>query len=160
MFSTLEKTIILKSSTLFSTITAESLARVAQVADEVDCPSGTIVFRDGDPGDAVYIVAAGSVTMSVSNLELGVLRRGEPFGVLGALKNEGHRGEVRAAEDSVLLKVEREDLFMLMQGDTEIMKGIIGLLADRVVKLGELFLGWQPAASGACPRDEIAQERK
>ena len=44
MYSTLEKTIILKSSTMFSTIAAETLSRVAQMAgnDSVDYGSEAV----------------------------------------------------------------------------------------------------------------------
>ena len=39
-----------------------------------------------------------------------------------------------AAEDSVLLRLERDDIFDLMRSNTEIMQGIIGLLARRVLQ--------------------------
>jgi hypothetical protein len=139
MYSTLEKTIILKSSTLFSAIAAEMLSRVAQMAEEVSAAAGARIYREGDPGSAVFVVAAGAVRVSAGGMELGVLRRGESFGEVAVLNRDAYRADATAAEDSVLLRLERDDIFDLMRSSSEIMQGIIGLLARRVVQVGDLL---------------------
>ena len=140
MYSTLEKTIILKTASLFSEITAQTLSRVAQYSEEESYPAGTVVYREGDPGSAIYIVASGSVSLAVRGIELGVLRRGDPFGEVAVLNRDVYRGQATAMEDTVLLRIDQEDLFDLMQADAEIMKGIVGLLARRVVQVGSSLL--------------------
>jgi CRP-like cAMP-binding protein len=139
MYSTLEKTIILKSTTLFSLIAAETLSRVAQMAEEVSFSAGAAVYREGAPGAALYIVASGAVSVTAGSLDLGVLRRGESFGEIAVLNRDVYRAEVIAAEDTVLLRIEQEDMFELMQSNTEIMQGIISLLARRVVQVGDVL---------------------
>jgi CRP-like cAMP-binding protein len=139
MYSTLEKTIILKSASLFSAIAAETLSRVAQLAEEVSFTAGSMVYREGDPGTALYVVASGAVTITVGSTELTVLRRGEPFGEVAVLNRDVYRASVKAAEDTVLLRIEQDDLFDLMQANAEIMRGIIGLLARRVAQVGDLL---------------------
>jgi hypothetical protein len=139
MYSTLEKTIILKSASLFSAIAAETLSRVAQLAEEVSFTAGSMVYREGDPGTALYVVASGAVTITVGSTELTVLRRGEPFGEVAVLNRDVYRASVKAAEDTVLLRIEQDDLFELMQANAEIMRGIIGLLARRVAQVGDLL---------------------
>jgi hypothetical protein len=139
MYSTLEKTIILKSASLFSAIAAETLSRVAQLAEEVSFTAGSTVYREGDPGTALYVVASGAVTITLGAMELAVLRRGEPFGEVAVLNRDVYRAGVRAAEDTVLLRIEQDDLFELMQANGEIMRGIIGLLARRVAQVGDLL---------------------
>jgi hypothetical protein len=147
MYSTLEKTIILKSASLFSAIAAETLSRVAQLAEEVSLSAGSTLYREGDPGVALYVVASGAVAVSMGGSELAVLRRGDPFGEVAVLNRDVYRAAVKAAEDTVLLRIEQDDLFELMQANSEIMRGIIGLLARRVVQVGDLLR--EPNRSGA-----------
>jgi len=139
MYSTLEKTIILKSASLFSTIAAETLSRVAQMAEEVSFTSGSSVYREGEPGVALYVVALGAVRVTMGTTELAVLRRGDSVGEVAVLNRDVYRAEVAAIEDSVLLRIEQDDMFDLMQSNTEIMQGVIGLLARRVVQVGDLL---------------------
>ena len=74
--------------------------------------------------------------MTAGGMELGVLRRGECFGEVAVLNREAYRASATAAEDSVLLRVDRDDMFELMRSNAEIMQAIIGLLARRVVQVG------------------------
>ncbi|NOZ03157.1 MAG: hypothetical protein GXO92_00915, partial [FCB group bacterium] len=61
MYSTLEKTILLKSVQLFQSIPGEDLSRVAQIAEEVHLSSGTPIFKEGDHGDSMFIIIDGTV---------------------------------------------------------------------------------------------------
>jgi CRP-like cAMP-binding protein len=70
---------------------------------------------------------------------VAVLRRGDPFGEVAVLNRDTYRAAVAAIEDSVLLRIDQEDLFDLMQSNTELLQGIIGLLARRVVQVGDLL---------------------
>jgi hypothetical protein len=139
MYSTLEKTIILKSANLFSSIAAETLSRVAQMAEEVAFNANDSIYREGDAGTALFVVASGAVKARVGSTDLAILRRGEPFGEIAVLKRDFYRADVSAIEDTVLLKIAGEDMFDLMQSNSEIMQGVIGLLADRVVQVGGLL---------------------
>jgi CRP-like cAMP-binding protein len=147
MYSTLEKTIILKSAVLFSAIAAETLSRVAQMAEEVSFGAGSPVYREGEPGSALYVVASGAVRIMAGARELAVLRRGDPFGEIAVLNRDVYRASVTAIEDSVLLRIDQEDMFELMQSNTEILQGIIGLLVGRVLQVGDLLR--RPDSTGA-----------
>jgi AAA family ATP:ADP antiporter len=139
MYSTLEKTIILKSATLFSLIAAETLSRVAQLAEEVSVPADSAVYHEGDPGRALYVVASGAIKARAGTTELGILRRGDSIGEIAVLNRDVYRADVTAIEDTVLLRIEQEDMFDLMQSNTEIMQGVISLLSRRVVHVGDLL---------------------
>jgi len=139
MYSTLEQTIILKSASLFSALAAETLSRVARLSEEVSFRSGASIYREGDPGLALYVVASGAVRVTSRGADLGVLRRGDPFGEIAVLNRDAYRASATAVEDTVLLSIEQEDLFLLMQSDADIMRGIVGLLARRVVQVGDLL---------------------
>lgn len=52
---------ILRRYPYFAGVREESLKRLAMIADERSVPAGTVMFRDGDPADYLYIVVGGEV---------------------------------------------------------------------------------------------------
>ncbi|MFW5921247.1 MAG: cyclic nucleotide-binding domain-containing protein [Polyangiales bacterium] len=57
---------------LFAALDDDQRGHVAAIADEQQLPAGTVVFREGDPSEDVYVVAEGRVSLSMR-----VERRGE-----------------------------------------------------------------------------------
>lgn len=139
MYSTLEKTNILKSVVLFSATSAETLTRVARMAEEVSYPAGSLVYHEGEPGKALYVVASGTLRATSGSAELAVLRRGDPFGEIAVLNRNCYRASVTAVDNSVVLRIEQADMFDLIQDSSDIMQGVISLLARRVVQVGGQF---------------------
>ena len=85
MYSTLEKTIFLKSVDLFGRIPAGTLSRIAQVTQEKRWPAGAPIFRDGDRGNSMFIVVDGAVEIHKGGRELAILKRGGCFGEMSLL---------------------------------------------------------------------------
>ena len=52
---------------LFAGIDRVTLAKLAAHLESLSVPSGTELFRQGDPADAVYLVARGSLGAFVSS---------------------------------------------------------------------------------------------
>jgi CRP/FNR family transcriptional regulator, cyclic AMP receptor protein len=54
---------ILRRYPYFAGVREESLKRLAMIADEQSVPANTVMFRDGDPADYLYVVTAGEVNI-------------------------------------------------------------------------------------------------
>jgi CRP-like cAMP-binding protein len=54
---------ILRRYPYFAGVREESLKRLAMIADEKSVPANTVMFRDGDPADYLYIIVAGEVNI-------------------------------------------------------------------------------------------------
>ena len=66
---------------LFATLPGETLTRLADVMHREDVGAGTVLVREGEPGDRFYVLLAGVAGVSQSALgERRVLRAGEFFG--------------------------------------------------------------------------------
>src|SRR5262247_3606496 len=71
---------------LFMGLERVTLAKLAAHLEPLFYPSRSIIFRQGEPGDAFYLVASGSVGVYVAahshaaETRLKVLHVGEPFG--------------------------------------------------------------------------------
>jgi CRP-like cAMP-binding protein len=96
---------------------------------------GEVVFRAGDPGDALYIVARGKVDIladaapgeTSAGQTLASLGEGQAFGEMALLTGGPRTATVRSAGESELLAIGREDFERLIAEDR--------LLAEAVEKL-------------------------
>ncbi|MFI5347990.1 MAG: cyclic nucleotide-binding domain-containing protein [Elusimicrobiota bacterium] len=76
---------------------------------------GEVVCRQGDPGDALYILKSGRLTISVkkgwfgSSKPVGAISAGEVFGELALLSSQPRTATIVAAEAS--------QVYLLMQAD-------------------------------------------
>ena len=140
MYSTLEKTIILKSVDLFKTIPAENLSRISQITEEVQFEANTQIFAEGDYGDSLFIVVNGNVKIHKGDLELVTLGKGNCLGEMALLDDEPRSADATVTEDSILFKIEQEGFYEVMGSQSDIMEGIIKLLTGRLRDANEKLM--------------------
>jgi uncharacterized protein (TIGR02266 family) len=84
------------------------------IASEETYTDGQLIFKEGSPGDWVYIVLSGQVeitkTMEGREVVIEVLKEGEVFGELGFLGGIRRTAAARALGDTVLGVIERSFL--------------------------------------------------
>ena len=77
-------------------------------------PRGTVLFRQGEPADAAYVVKTGALCLyrenAGSRVPLATVRRGEMFGELCVLDGSPRRASAVVLEDSVLMVVPGADM--------------------------------------------------
>ena len=92
--------------------------------DEYRLPKGAVIFRQGDPGNEMYVIAAGRVRLTIGTggheKEINVLGPGEFFGELSLLSNAPRSATATAVDDTVLLCIGRDVFSMLVQDDLDI----------------------------------------
>jgi len=134
MYSTLEKALILKSIDLFESIPSEELIRVAQIADEEQFETDTPLFKEGDFGDSLYIVANGKVRVHKGERIIVELEKGACVGEMALLDQEPRSADVTVNADTTLLKITQDGFYELMSSNMEIMQGIVKLITNRLRK--------------------------
>jgi CRP/FNR family cyclic AMP-dependent transcriptional regulator len=132
MRSTKEKLLILKSVDMFSETPDEILEEVSSICAEIDVPAGTAIFEKGTRGDCLYIIANGKVRVHDNELTLNYLGKRDFFGEMSALDPEVRSASVTAVEDTCLLRLDQKPLYELMAGRTEVVRGIIHVLCQRL----------------------------
>ena len=132
MYSTLEKALILKSIDLFETIPSEELIRVAQIADEEQFETDSLLFEEGDYGDSMYIVANGKVRVHKGERTIVELEKGACVGEMALLDQEPRSADVTVNADTTLLKITQDGFYELMGSNMEIMHGIVKLITNRL----------------------------
>ena len=134
MYSTLEKALILKSIDLFESIPSEELIRVAQIAEEEQFETESPLFKEGDFGDSMYIVANGKVRVHKGERTIVELEKGACVGEMALLDQEPRSADVTVNADTIMLKITQDGFYELMSSNMEIMHGIVKLITNRLRK--------------------------
>lgn len=132
MLTTIEKVIILKDVDLFAETPDELLAEVGELLAEVEIAAGQPVFTKGEAGDCLYIVVSGRVRVHDSALTINMLGESEVFGEMALLDPETRMASVTAETDSLLLRLDQESFYELMDTRSEVARGIIRVLSSRL----------------------------
>ena len=125
-------------------------------AEERRYPAEAVIFREGDPGDALYAVAQGRVRISrqVAGGEeaFAILPPGEIFGEMAILDREaaGRSADARAHGETVLLTLSRARFEKLERSDPEGCAELSALLcrlaARRCAETADRLARWRMMA--------------
>jgi CRP/FNR family cyclic AMP-dependent transcriptional regulator len=132
VISTVEKVLFLKSVPLFKEIPGEELAQIAAIADQVEYGGGQMVVKEGEIGEAMYLILGGRVRVHRGEKTLVELGEKECFGEMSILDSEPRSATVTAMGDLELLKIQREDFYEILAQKSEIAHGIIKVLTHRL----------------------------
>jgi MFS family permease len=121
---------LLRSISLFRPLAAPVVERLARNLQRVTVPAGTVVIREGEPGDRFYVVAEGDASVSTRGRELARLGRGGYFGEIALLRDVPRTATVVALGDLVLFSLEREEFLAAITGSRSATEA-----ADRSVDL-------------------------
>lgn len=135
---------LLRRLDLFAGLDRVTLAKLAAYLVPVSCPAGTIVFRQGDAGDAFYLVASGSVGVYAAGqsepegLRVRTLHAGEPFGEMALLTNDPRTATIRAETDCRVLRLPRSSFLDLVREEPSVALAIAATLSRRLAGLLEV----------------------
>ncbi|MGD8526033.1 MAG: SpoIIE family protein phosphatase [Thioalkalispiraceae bacterium] len=121
----------LKNSGFLHSASDGMVSHLAKQVQRMELKAGETVFNRGDLGNSMYIVAEGSVRVHENNLVLKRLSRGEIFGEIGALASESRTASVTADSDSILLKIEQDDLYEGLVNHPEAARSVIQALCEK-----------------------------
>lgn len=124
----LDKLVVLGESSLFAGMTSEDLYPVGQIATVVDLEPGQSAVRQGDPGDAVYVVESGTLEVKQDGRKLKEVTRGAVFGEMALLDGGPRSASVEAATRARVLRIPRAEFDVLLDEYPEIARGIIRTL--------------------------------
>lgn len=138
----------LKSMALCRTLTDAELAAIAAIVETQDIAAGKELFREGDPGNGLFLVVAGEidVTKRGPRGEHSLAKLG-PGGVLGEMSLvtlDARSATGRALVDSRVLRVPAQPFRALLDAGSsaalKIAAVIAEMLARRVATMNNLVL--------------------
>jgi NTE family protein len=137
-----DKLQVLQNVPVLASLGEELMKSLAERAEFVAVKKGDLVVRENDPGDALYAVVFGRL-QAYTHLKSGHERvfatycNGDCFGEMPLLSGETHWANVRALNDSVLLKIPREDFDAVVSRDPRVAVSFSQRLGRRIKQLRE-----------------------
>src|SRR5215471_9518554 len=99
-------------------------------------PTGTVLFREGDPGKDMYVLQSGRVqlTRRIKNEEkiVAVLMPGEFFGEMSIVNNRPRSATATVIEDAKMLVIDSRTFEAMIRGNAEIAVRLIKKLSNRL----------------------------
>ena len=94
-------------------------------SQSVRFPFGSVVFQQGQAGEAFYIVQSGRLRVikqdaNGNSTTVGYLYAGDHFGEGALLSGQGHRATVRAVEDADVLQVPKDEFFKAVRKHSDV----------------------------------------
>ena len=110
---------------LFRELAPNEMKRVLSISKEKKVKKNEIVFKEGDIGDAFYLIVTGSVRIStlvpgVGEEALTILGEGEYFGEMALIDDAPRSASAIANDDGMLLYIGKDDFRKLLEQQTDI----------------------------------------
>jgi hypothetical protein len=103
---------LLRSLPLFAELPAPAIEGLAAALRPVQLSAGTVLIRQGDPGDAYFAIAAGELDAVQDGQFLGRYGRGEGVGEIALLRAVPRTATVTARTAATVYRLDR-DLFLI-----------------------------------------------
>ena len=127
-----QRILFLKNVPLFSTMPPDTLAWVAEAADETSCPSGETIFKKDSVGDSMYVIADGSVRIHDGDKKLATLPQGAFFGELSILDGETRSASASAETDCLLLVIRQNSFRRILSKQFDVTENLLKILVRRI----------------------------
>lgn len=116
---------LLRNAPLFKDLDDAELGEIAELCKEERYESGVYVFREGEPGNRLYIIAEGEVRISrdipgSGEEALAVLKKGALFGEMAVLDRSERSTHAISNGGCRLLSIGRADFEMLLDFNREL----------------------------------------
>jgi CRP-like cAMP-binding protein len=101
---------------LLAGLPGETLARLAKRMEREEVAAGTVIVREGEPGDRFYVLFSGMLSVSQASLgNRNVLRPGDYFGEVALAMGMPRTATVAAITPAVVASCDRETFDELLR---------------------------------------------
>ena len=141
----INKISILKNIQIFSDLSEKELDIIESEMEMREYKAGELVFKEGDPGDEMYVVIAGGVSIFIIDNDgeeviLSEIVKGNFFGEMSIIERAPRSATCRVIQDSVFLVLCTEDLMhitrIMPECAVKIMNKMLSIIVGRLMNVG------------------------
>ena len=134
----------LRSVPLFASLDDDSAKDLRSLLSERNVPSNTLLFNQGDEGDAMYLIESGRIRISVvdddkKEVTLAELAQGDFFGEMSIIDGRQRSADARVIEDCRLAILSRQAFLSFVRKKPDVALEMLGALTDRLRRTDQLL---------------------
>jgi len=135
---------LLKSINLFSLLNEEEIAQLSSSGHFVHFEANQLVFQEGSPGDAMYLILEGAVKVCQMNadgveMEIARLKDGDNFGVMALIDGNPRSSSIVTLKPADFFVIERDFFLDFLSRSPKLGKKVLEDLSKIIRETNEQF---------------------
>ena len=115
-----------------------------EILDEKFISKGDAICRDGDPGEAAYLVETGTIgifkTVEGEEIQLATRSDGELLGEMAIIDGSTRIAHAIALEDSIVVTIPRAGIDAMLTKQNPLIKTLVQILVDNLRNVHEIYM--------------------
>ena len=133
---------LLKKVALFEGLTSHQLQKISNLAVTRHFDGSEYIFKEGDPGNAMYVIAEGRIRISktvpgVGEEALAILEKGQYFGEMALIDGAPRSATARAKTDCEVAPINEKTFLFLVHETPFFAIAVMRTLAGRLRHMNE-----------------------
>lgn len=134
----------LRSVPLFASLDDEAAHDLLNLISDKIVPSNTRLFRQGDKGDAMYLIESGRVRISLRDddrqeVTLAELAQGDFFGEMSIIDGRQRSADAHVIDDARLAILSRDAFLSFVRNNPDVALEMLSALTDRLRRTDDLL---------------------
>ena len=134
----------LRSVPLFASLDDTAATELRSLLSDKIVPQNTRLFRQGDKGNAMYLIESGKVRISIHDddkqeLTLAELAQGDFFGEMSIIDGRQRSADAHVIEDARLAILSREAFLSFVRTNPDVALKMLSALTDRLRRTDDLL---------------------
>jgi len=134
----------LRSVPLFASLDDDAARDLRSLLSDKRVPQNTRLFRQGDKGDAMYLIESGRVRISIRDDDeqeviLAELAQGDFFGEMSIIDGRQRSADAKVIEDARLAILSRDSFLSFVRSNSDVALEMLSALTDRLRRTDELL---------------------
>ncbi|MBL8936621.1 MAG: cyclic nucleotide-binding domain-containing protein [Archangium sp.] len=147
---------------IFQGLTVPEAAEFFEVALEQTIEKGRTVFREGDEGDALYVILSGEVSITKKSVELATLSTHAVVGEMSLVSPGDTRSATALAKtDIAVLKIPSKRVQKLIKGDhlasLKVVANLAQVMAQRLGAINDRLVSGDSKKKPEAKKEELAE---
>jgi CRP/FNR family transcriptional regulator, cyclic AMP receptor protein len=134
----------LRSVPLFASLDDEAARELRNLLSDKTVPRNTLLFRQGEKGNAMYLIESGRVRISIRDDEeqeviLAELAQGDFFGEMSIIDGRQRSADAKVIEDAQFAILSRDAFLSFVRSNSDVALEMLSALTDRLRRTDELL---------------------
>ncbi|HEX3253239.1 MAG TPA: DUF1003 domain-containing protein [Pyrinomonadaceae bacterium] len=134
----------LRSVPLFASLDDAAATELRELLSTRSVPQNTRLFRQGDKGDAMYLIESGRVRISIrdddkNEVILAELAQGDFFGEMAIIDGRQRSADARVIEDANFAVLSRDAFLAFVRTNPDVALEMLAALTDRLRRTDDLL---------------------